>query len=82
MKFPRNHSVWLKNRKERQSAYKDKVAVRKDTGRGRDTKSNGKLALSKSFKSALTTHVKCFDKGAEYVMAQVEKKNDKEEGEE
>ena len=49
-----------------------KLAQRKNSGGGGNTKSDGKLSLSKSFKSALTTHVNLSDKEADFIMETVE----------
>ena len=46
---------------------------------GGNTKSAGKLSLAKSFKSALTTHVKLSDKEAEFIMNKIEKENEEEQ---
>ena len=43
---------------------------------GGNNKFTGKLYLAKSFKSALTTHVKLSDKEAEFIMENIEREND------
>ena len=55
---------------------------RKKPDGGGNTKSTGKLSLAKSFKYALTTHVKLSDKEAEFIMEKIERENDKEKGKE
>ena len=37
-------------------------------------------SLAKSFKSALTTYVKLFDKETEFIMKKIEKENKEEKG--
>ena len=56
------------------------MAERKKPDGGGNTKSTGKLSLAKSFKSALTTHVKLYDKEAEFIMKKIEKENEEEKG--
>ena len=51
------------------------MADRKKPDGGGNTKSTGKLYLAKSFKSALTTHVKLSDKEAEFIMENTEREN-------
>ena len=80
MDAPHNHPQWLKNKEEKHSAWKAKVAKRKKPDGGGNTKSTGKLSLSKSFKYALTTHVKLSDKEAEFIMEKIERENDVEKG--
>ena len=72
----------LKNKYEKNSVSKSKVAERKKPDGGGNTKSTGKLSLAKSFKSALTTHVKLFDKEAGFIMKNIEKENEEEKGKE
>ena len=80
MKAPHDYPQWLKNKEEKHSAWKAKVAERKKSDGGRNTKSTGKLSLSKSFKSAFTTHVKRSDKEAEFIIEMIERENDDEKG--
>ena len=49
------------------------------SGGGRDTKPPASLALAKSFKAALATHVGLSDAEAEHVMKQVEEEVDGKE---
>ena len=78
MEGPHDHSQWLKNKEEKHSHWKAKVAKRKKPDEGGNTKSTSKLSLAKSFKSALTTHVKLSDKEAEFIMNNIEKENEEE----
>ena len=58
------------------------MAKRKKPDGGGNTKSTRKLSLAKSFKSALTTHVKFSDKEYEFIMENIEKENEEEKGKE
>ena len=58
------------------------MAERKKPDGGGNTKSTGKLSLAKSFKYALTNHVKLSDKEAEFIMKKIEKENEEEKGKE
>ena len=78
MEAPHDHPQWLKNKEEKHSAWKAKVAERKKPDGGGNTNSTGKLAVAKSFKSALTTYVKLFDKETEFIMKKIEKENEEE----
>ena len=82
MEAPHNHLQCLKNKEEKHSVWKSKVAERKKPNGGENTKSTGKLSLAKSFKSDLTTHVKLSDKEAEFIMDKIEKENDEKKGKE
>ena len=82
MEAPHNHPQWLNNKEEKHSAWKAKVAERKKPDEGGNTKSTGKLSLFKSFKSTLTAHVKLYDKEAGFIMENIEKESDKNEGKE
>ena len=88
METPHNHGKWLKKRSDKQTAWKAKVAKRKKSdGGGNDSGHSGGntniaaagLALSKSFKSALTTHVKLSDKEADYIMKSIKEETKGEE---
>ena len=68
MEAPHEHPQWLNNKEEKHSAWKAKVAERKKPDGGGNTKSTGKLSLTKSFKSELTTHVKLSDKKAGFII--------------
>ena len=74
------HPQWLNNKEEKHSAWKAKVAERKKPNGGGNAKSTGNFSLAKSFKSALTTHVKLYDKEAEFIMKNIEKENEEEKG--
>ena len=76
MEAPHYHPQWLKNKEEKHSVWKAKVAERKKTDGGGNTKSTGKFSLAKSFKSALTNHVKLSNKEAEFIMRNIEKENE------
>ena len=80
MEEPHNHPQWLKNKEEKHSVWKAKVAKRKKPDGGGNTQSTVKLSLAKSFKSALTTHVKFSDKKTEFIMKNIEKENEEEKG--
>ena len=88
METPHDHDKWLKKRSNKQTAWKAKVAERKksDGGGNGGGNSGGNtnaatagLALSKSFKSALTTHVKLSDEEADYIMKSIEEETKGEE---
>ena len=80
METPHDHPQWLKHKEEKHSACKSKLAERKKSDGGGNTKSTGKLSLSKSFKSTLTTHVKLSDKEDFFIMEKIERENDEEKG--
>ena len=58
------------------------MAERKKPNGGGNAKSTGNFSLAKSFKSALTTYVKLFDKETEFIMNNIEKENEEENGKE
>ena len=80
MEAPHNHPQWIKNKEEKHSAWKAKVAERKKPDGVGNTKSTGKLSLAKSFKSTLTTHAKLSNKEAEFIMDKIERENDGKKG--
>ena len=80
MEAPHDHPQWLNNKEEKHSTWKAKVAERKKPDGGGNTKSTSKFSLAKSFKSALTTHVKLSDKEAEFIMEKIERETDEEKG--
>ena len=82
MEAPHDHPQWLKNKEEKHSAWKAKAAERKKSDGSGNTKSTGKLSLAKSFKYALTTHVKLSDKKAGFIMEKIERENEEEKGKE
>ena len=62
------------------TAWKPKVAERrKSVGSGNTKKLAGSLALSKSFKSAITTHVKLSDEEANFIMDKIGKEDEENE---
>ena len=84
METPHDHDQWLKKRSEKQTAWKAKLAERKKSdgggnGGGNTNIATGGLALSRSFKSALTTHVKLSDEEADFIMKEIEKETKEEE---
>ena len=81
MPSPHNHKDWLKIKMEKQTSYKERVSEKKKQGGGgNSTKPASSLSLSKSFKSALTTHVKLSDEEAEFIMDKIAKENEEAEG--
>ena len=82
MEAPHDNPHWIKNKEEKNSAWKAKVADRKKPDGGENTKSTVNCLFAKGFKSALKTHVKLYDKEAEFIMEKIERENDKEKGKE
>ena len=83
MPAPHDHAAWQKARDEKQARWKSgkKSAGKKqpEAKSGGDAKPPSSLALAKSFKAALATHVGLSDAEAEHVMKQVEEEVDGKE---
>ena len=80
MPSPHDYDEWAKQRKEKRGAWETKRSKKViPDGGGETTKPAGTLSLSKSFKSALTTHVNLSDEEAAFIMDKVEKEMKEEE---